>query len=146
MTRHIGSVFSVEVRRTLEPKHDDLTSMYAQTYDPLGGWSDGDTGVSSARGVTTPFEKVGVHDSTMAPLEDDAVETFRSGVMRLGFSACDRLDVQRAAKEAVRGTVKPSGRHPRILCRLVRYLIHSPTLTWRWYKQRWSGRIVVDWR
>ena len=45
--------------------------------------------LSSARRLTTPFEKVGVDDSTM-----------------------------------------------RIL---VRYLIHAPTLTWRWYRQRWPG-------
>ena len=29
-------------------------------------------GLSSTRGVTTPFEKVGVDDSTLAPLEDGA--------------------------------------------------------------------------
>ena len=61
----------------------------------MGGWNDGkreciefdadprheevllvQSGLFSAQGVTTPFEKVGVEDSTMALLEDGAVESF----------------------------------------------------------------------
>ena len=36
----------------------------------------------------------------MSPLEDGAAETLRSAVMRLGFFALDRPDMQHAAKEA----------------------------------------------
>ena len=50
---------------------------------------------------------VGVADITTTPLDDDAVETFRSAVMRLGFLALDRPDVYCAAK--VRCSVLDSG-------------------------------------
>ena len=51
---------------------------------------------------------VGVDDSTMDPLEDGATQTFKSAVMRLGFLALDRPDIQFAAKEAANGVAKPS--------------------------------------
>ena len=57
--------------------------------------------------LTTPFDEVGVDDSTMALLEDGAAETSRSAIMRLGFLAFDRSDKQYAAKAAARGMAKP---------------------------------------
>ena len=66
-------------------------------------------GLSSVRGeFTTPFEKVGVDDSTMALPEDGAAEIFRSAVRRLSFLACDRPDVQSSEEEAARGSAADS--------------------------------------
>ena len=44
---------------------------------------------------------------------------------------------------------KPLFRHQRMLCRCVHHLGHAPTLTRRWYRERWPDKIVVkgdtDW-
>ena len=117
MTTQISSDFIVKVRGTLGPRFDDLKSI--SMFNRVSRWVDGtpekreciqcdanprdrevllvQLGLSSVRGVVTPFEEVAVHDSTMAPLEG-AVETFRSTVVRFGFVALDHLDAQYEAK------------------------------------------------
>ena len=144
MKEQISPVFIVKVRGTLGLTHDELKpiSMHSRMSNPLGGANDGRTrmhqircgfptsgSVAGAVGFffTTPFEKVGVDDSTMARLEDGAAEIFRSAVMSFSFLAFDFPDIQCSAKEAARGLAKP-----------------WDVFTWRWYQQRWPGSAVTN--
>ena len=108
------------------------------------GLADGKT-----RSVTSPFEKIKITPDTERELQESEATVFRSAVMRLGFLALDRPDIQFAAKEAARGMARPTVRHQRMLKRCARYLLQAKTLTWCFSRQRFPRCILVksdtDW-
>ena len=99
--------------------------------------------------VTSPFEKIKINPDTERELQESEATVFRSAVMRLGFLALDRPDIQFGAKEAERGMARPTVRHQRMLKRCARYLLQARTLTWCFARQRFPRCILVrsdtDW-
>ena len=101
-----------------DPRHREVLSLQL-------GLADGKT-----RSVTSLFEKIKITPDTERELQESEVAVFRSAVMRLGFLALDRPDIQFGATEAARGMVRPTVRHQRMLKRCARYLLQARTLTW----------------
>ena len=105
--------------------------------------------MTKAKSVVTPFEKIPITPDVLTLLPEPEAAVFRSAVMRLGFLALDRPDIQFPAKEAARGMAGPTVRHQRILKRCVRYLIGALNLVWQWHRQRFPSEIAMksdtDW-
>ena len=120
-----------------DPRHREVLSLQL-------GLADGKT-----RSVTSPFEKIKITPDTERELQESEATVFRSAVMRLGFLALDRPDIQFGAKEAARGMARPTVRHQRMLKRCARYLLQARTLTWCFARQRFPRCILVrsdtDW-
>ena len=120
-----------------DPRHREVLSLQL-------GLADGKT-----RSVTSPFEKIKITPDTERELQENEATVFRSAVMRLGFLALDRPDIQFEAKEAARGMARPTVRHQRMLKRCARYLLQARTLTWCFARQRFPRCILVrsdtDW-
>ena len=95
-----------------------------------GGSDSGGPARNASKSVTSPFEKLAATPDQLVPLSAPQASLFRSAVMRLGFLALGRPDVQFAAKEAARGMATPLVRHMRMLRRTARYLLGARALVW----------------
>ena len=121
MSEQIGQTFIVKDRGTLGPRHWDKKVMtilhrvlrwvphsdngperieyeadtrHREVLSLQHGLADGKT-----RSVTSPFEKIKITPDTERELQESEAAVFRSAVMRLGFLALDRPDIQFGAKE-----------------------------------------------
>jgi len=130
-----GSAGGERIEYTADPRHREVLLTQLN--------------MTKAKSVVTPFEKIAITPDVLTLLPDGEAAVFRSAVMRLGFLALDRPDVQYSAKEAARGMAVPTIRHQRILKRCVRYLIGAPNLVWQWHRQRFPKEIAMksdtDW-
>ena len=171
ISEQIGQTFIVKDRGTLGPRHWDKKVMtilhrvlrwvphsdngperieyeadprHREVLSLQRGLADGKT-----RSVTSPFEKIKITPDTERELQESEATVFRSAVMRLGFLALDRPDIQFGAKEAARGMARPTVRHQLMLKRCARYLLQAKTLTWCFARQRFPRCILVrsdtDW-
>ena len=94
-------------------------------------------------GCSRPLEKIKITPDTERQLQESEAAVFCSAVMRLGFLALDRPDIQFGAKEAARGIARPTVRHQRMLKRCARYLLQAGTLTWCFARQRFPRCILL---
>ena len=91
-------------------------------------------GISSGA-VSTPLEKEKLgadeDDENDVELAPEDVKRYQSLVMRAGYLAQDRTDLQRAVRELAKGMKDPRERHWMQLKRLGRYLVGKPRVVQR---------------